>query len=286
MLRCVKIELWKSFHNNLFYSSIIIGIIFSITNSIHNARVVNEYTKIIINSIEQNYSLSTSYEGFSLFTSWLAVNSASIGSNLYNMLWPILASMPFGSSYSADRSSGYFNQIICRVNSKHYYIAKYIAVYISGGIAIFIPCLFDLLINALICPVCTPDVTTSILPIFNMSFISELYYTQPWIHALTWCILKFIWGGIAASTCWLVGSKCRFQTIVILVPFATFMLLDISSSLFCDLTNQAKPFSPMLLFQTASTAPNSGITIFTVIGAILLATLYFGYRQVIKNEFI
>ncbi len=286
MIRCLNTELWKAFHNKMFWSALLIGLFLSAVNIVHNIITVNSFTKIWLQMINEDWAVSKSYEGFSLFTKWLAVNTGSLGSNLFNILWPILAAMPFGWSYSVERRGGYINQIISRVNSLRYFIAKYSAIFISGGLMVMIPMMFDLLINALICPVYLPDVTTSILPIFNMTFLSRLYYTMPWAHALLWCVVKFLWGGVAASVCWIVGTKCRYQTVVILIPFGMFMLMDVVSDLYCNITCKNQGFSPMLLSQTATGSSTSGLAIFFVIGSITVATIIAGYRQVVKCELV
>lgn len=284
MVRCIKLELWKAFHNSMFYGSLLIGVILSLLNIGYSYKLVNSFTVALLQMIEDNWPISKSCEGFSLFINWIGVNSVSLGSSLFNILWPILAAMPFGWSYSYERRSNYCNQVISRVNVQQYYVAKYIAVFVSGGIAVSVPVVFDLLVNALICPFCVPDVTSSILPIFNVSFLSKLYYTSPWQYATIWCFVKFLWGGVAASACWLLGSKCRFQSLIVLFPFGLFMLIDVISDLFCNLMQQKQVFSPMLLARGTTGACIPGKPIFLVMGFILILTIAVGYRQVLKNE--
>jgi len=83
--------------------------------------------------------------------------------------------MPFGWSYHQERQNGVYNQIISRSSKQTYFISKYIAVFVSGGLAVSLPLLFDLFATAMVCPYVVP---TPIIPINIISdgyFLSELY---------------------------------------------------------------------------------------------------------------
>ena len=284
MKQVFKIEMRKVADGNLFKSAMAFGLIISISNVFHSMETVNTYSAFLAELIEGGWAISHSYEGFSLFVNWIALNPLSFGNNLFYFVWPILAAMPYGWSYSADRRSGYYNQIVSRSNAKTYFVAKYLAVYIGGGLVVSLPILVDLLLNALISPMCIPDVTMGIHPIFNCSFLSSLYYTYPWAYALLWCLLHFIWGGTTASLCFVVGAKIRLNAVVVLIPFASYVLFDALSTTFSYLTGIKQGFSPLNLIKAVSLSPSSGYVIFAVLVVLTVCGLLFGYRQVVKNE--
>ena len=286
MKNSIKIEIERLLHSSFLYISLSIGICCSLINCINNARIVARFTATIAESLANGLCISTSFEGFSLFVRWMAVNPASFGNNLFYFIWPILAALPFGWSYSADRRTGYYDQIVLRNSRQTYFISKYIAVFAGGGISIAFPVLLDLLVNAMICPTCVPDVTYSILPISNMSFMSQLIYTSPWIYALVWCVLDFLFGGAAACLCFVSGARFRFSVIVMLTPFLGFTLVDSFLTILCSISHTKKLFSPFQVAQAASLTINPGWVVLPTLCVMLVVSLVLGYMEMVKRELV
>ena len=111
-----------------------------------------------------------------------------------------------------------------------------------------------------------------------------LYFTIPWLYALLWCGIDFLWGGTAACLCFVVGSKLRLQALTILVPYVIFYMLDWAASLLNSYGDVPYEISPMELPQAFTWRPNPGWIIFLEMGVLLAVGLIFGYRQVVKRE--
>ncbi len=284
MVQCMRLELRKAICSNWFLGSMAIGISLSLINIVQNVRIVKELTTLLSEALAEGVNLSSSYEGFSLFVQWLGTRYASAVNSIFYLIWPVLAAIPYGWSYSKDRLSGYYNQIVTRSNRRIYFYSKYIATFVSGGMVLSIPLLFDLLINALVCPFCVPDVTSSLSAVINVSFLSKLFYTYPWVYALIWCFLDFLWGGFSACMCFLAGTKIRLRVVIMLVPFICFVLADSLLAVFCSLIQVRQPFSPLALAQAATTTPNPGWAVLSVMGFLLFLTVGLGYWQVVKHE--
>ena len=284
MRTSLRTELYKALHNRMFFSALGIGIIISLINVVQCSGTVQEYTNWLPRVISEGRSMSTSYIGFSLFINWMGTNLISFSRSLFFFIWPVLAAMPYGWSYSSERRSGYYNQVASRSSRKRYFCSKYIAVFVSGGLAVAVPLLFDLLANALVSPDAVPDGTLMIQPISNGCFLSGLYYTHPWVFALIWCFVDFLWGGVAACTCFLVGAKIRLQVIVMLVPFMIFVLLDGLNTTVRRFMLLYQTFSPLQLAQPITMSANPGWVVFSVMGVLFLLTVTVGYWQVVKHE--
>lgn len=286
MRTCIRTELYKAFSNKMLYIAIGIGLLISGINIIQSIINVQEYTERLLHNIAEGRAISSSYAGFSLFINWISTNLIRFSHGLFFFIWPALAAMPYSWSYSAESRNGYYNQIVVRSNAKTYFISKYIAVFVSGGFAIAVPLLFDLLANALISPYCIPDITLSIEPITNSCFLSGLYYTHPWLFAFIWCFVDFLWGGVAACTCFVVGAKIRLQVIVTLIPFVVFTLLDGLNKLLHRLTQITQTLSPINLAQPITMFSNPGWAIFSIMGALFVFSVFAGYQQVVKHELV
>lgn len=283
-MRLIQQEFWKLFHSGRLYIALAIGICFSLINITDNAKAISTFLPLIQQASQEGWGISTHFEGFSLFIRWIGVNSVNLGSGLLNMLWPLLAAIPYGWSYCQEKNCGYDTQITTRASRVRYFLAKFAVCFVGGGIAVAFPLVFDLVVNALILPVCVPDVNTSITPIFNYSFLSELFYTKPGLYALALIGLRFLWGGAAASLCWLVTPRVRYQFIVMLFPYVVIMGMDLLHEVFCNITQQPLGFSPLILAQISIGAPTPGILIWAVMGGMTVLSLAAGYRRVVKHE--
>lgn len=282
MRQSLRTELWKAVHNTMFLSALLFGVLIASMNILENVKLVQELSPSVTNVREG--AQRSGYLGFSLFVNWIAVNTASSGNAAFSFVWPILAAMPYGWSYYRDRRTGVYNQLVSRCGVRTYFFSKYLAVFISGGLAVAIPILFNLLVNALICPYCVPKVITSLVMIFDGHFLSEVFYTNPWLHALIWCGVVFLYGGAAACLTFLVGTKPQLQVMVTLTPFACLVLVDSVISLLREFWVSNIEYSPLKLVTAASPNQNPEWVVGLVFGIMLLGSLLLGYWQVRKHE--
>lgn len=284
MNKTFKTELYTAIWNPTFCIAILIGIEISMINVVETMQEVYRITTATQEYMIANSIISPSYDGASLFVHWIAVNDVSIGHSVFYFLWPILAAMPFGWSYSWERRSGAIIQLLTRSGVKTYFIAKYIAVFISGGFAVGIPVLLNLLINALVCPSITPNVVNSIVAIFDGQFLSKLFYTYPWFHSLIWCGVDFLLGGAAACLCLVVGSWLRLQVMVVLTPFSLLLILDGVYSVVQRITGWNITLSPFSMASLITGLPNPAWAVFTMIGVIIFFSFGIGWWQVVCHE--
>lgn len=280
----IRAELWKAVHNKMLYAALAAGVIISMLNVIENIPVVKDITEWLIGVVKNNRSCSRSYQGCSLFINWIAVNCSSLGYSIFFFTWPILATIPYGWSYFKERTSGVYNQLVSRTSRKVYFFSKFLATFVSGGIAVSLPLLLNLLVNALVCPYYVPQALSSMTPIFNGSFLSELFYTHPWVHGILWCGIDFLWGGTAACICLTVGTKLRHLVMVILTPFAFLAVLDGAMTTLQRMKMWNLELSPLKLAAAATMNQNPGWAIFSTMGLLLLVSLFLGYWQVVKHE--
>lgn len=287
MRNTIKSELWKAVHNLFFYIAVFIGLSIALINAAENILIVRELTARTIEIKELGIG-SGGHAGFSLFLLSLPYNGINFASRLYLLAWPLLAAMPYGWSYCGERRSGLYNQIVSRISPSKYYIAKYIAVFVSGGIAVFLPAAFDILINAMICPYEVMDVTHSIAPIFNGWFLSKLYYISPWVHALIWCSVLFLLGGSTATLCFCIGAKLKLPILVALIPFVILVLWDmVISNVVMPLIPNSAPvvlLSPLHMVIATSAYPNPAWVVYSSICILGILGFGIGYLQVLRNE--
>lgn len=279
MKNIVKTELWKATHNKMFFVSLIIGIAIALLDMVESIDTVQRLTEGNLWAKEAGYGTG-GQDGSSLFIWWLPINGVNMGANIFYFVWPILAAIPYGWSYCQERKTGTCNQIVTRLNARAYFLAKYIAVFVSGGLAIMLPVLFSLLANALFCPALIPDLGFS--SVFNGYFMSETYYTYPWIYSLCWCVMEFLLGGATAVLCFVVGSMLRYQFMTILTPFAFVIIYEILSVKLLEGPKYIT--SPLYMIMAAPGNANPAWLLLLAYGIMAGIGFILGYWQVVKRE--
>ncbi len=280
----LKSELWKAFHNKMFPLALAVGLLMSAANILQNSATVAELTENTLRLLQEDPErFSGGHGGFSLFMLWLLIYF-SLGALAFDFYWPILAALPYGWSYLKERRSGVYDQLVTRMGKKAYFRAKYVAVFLSGGAVVGGTALFDLLVNALICPVETPNIM-DLPPVSNGSCLSALYFHAPWLFCLAFCGLAFLWGGVTGTLCLAVGTLPRLQVFVILFPYLLYYVWNMFYAQLRVHFGYLPLLSPLLLIQASPDYFNPGWAVFSVMSMVALLGSVIGYWQVTRHEF-
>lgn len=280
MKNSIKTEIWKAMHNPYFLLSLLAGLFMISCDVVQNAVSV----KMLTEANMEAGLIGNGFDGFSLFVRWITVNGFTFGCRYFYLVWPILAAMPFGWSYCQEMRSGMVIQYITRGTKSQYFVSKYLAIFFSGGIAVSLPVLVNLLLNAIVCPYNIPLVTRNLTSIFDGWFMSVLFYTNPWTYAIIWCVVEFLIGGATATLCFVVGSHIRFQVMVMLFPFLICYLLDLASNFVLNSVDLNLTLSPLYLAMAGTGNANPEWLVFSMVGLYSGLSFLIGYLQVMKNE--
>lgn len=284
MKNCLKTELYKAFRNPMFYLTLGVSMAIIFWNVCEVGAAVARSTESTLDMVAGGRG-SGGAQGFSLAVMTIPYNGIYQSGVLYNFIWPILAAVPFGWSYLDERRSGVYNQIAVRCGARQYYIAKYIAVFVSGGAAVSFPILMDFLLCALVCPYRVVPASLGVSAITNGHFLSQLFYTRPWLHGLIWCGVEFLWGGAAACLCFLLGAKIRIRVVAMIFPFALLLVWNNLEAYLHSLPGWFLNLSPLHLFAADTIhGANPGWLLFSLIGALTCLSFGIGYWQVVKHE--
>lgn len=284
MKNSIRTELYKALTNKLFYISLAIGILFCAMDIQENRTNMQDFDEFVQFFLNSDYRIGTGHEGYSLFYLWMGLGSISRGAAIFYTVWPVLVSIPYGWSYMEDRRSGLYNQLVTRTSATTYYVSKYIAVFVSGGLAIALPMLLGLLGNAMFVPYAEIPVTFNLF--CNQNFLPSLFYKSHWLYALVWSGMQFLCGGAAACLCLVVGTKLRYGVMAILTPYVLYVLLDtlivsLRSTLLHDV-----PFalSPLYMVCAQPGWNNPAWLLFTMLALLIGTSFTLGYWQVVKHE--
>lgn len=109
MSSCIRVEIWKAFHNKMMRSAVLIGFILIIADLIQTA--------ITVKDLGASYAHSPGgYDGCSLFVNWVGINGVTVGAVIFYTVWPLLAAMPYGWSLFDDYNNHVINNVLTRVS--------------------------------------------------------------------------------------------------------------------------------------------------------------------------
>lgn len=165
---------------------------------------------------------------------WLEGDVISLESFLFFLILPLLATLPFGTSYFTDKSNGYIKDIYMRTPRKKYLMAKYIATFFSGGMAVVVPLLVNLVGCMMLLPNLLPQgISPGNLIQPKMMFCEILYY-DPTIYMLSFIIIDFILAGIFACLGLTSSFITDYKIVVLICPFFIQLFIKTICEMFLD----------------------------------------------------
>lgn len=216
MKRLFKLELYRSLTGKAMLSALLIGLVIVLVQVFQE---VIPMAKLIDKGLKYNKPMF--FPG-GTFMCWIG-QSVHMEIFLYYMVLPILATIPFADSYFTDKKSGYIKNVLIRAKKKDYYISKYIATFISGGLAVVIPLIISLLITSMILPTMLPEVAYG--GVFPTSIWSKLFYTNPYIYVLGYLIIDFIFSGLIATIALSISLIAEYRFAVLTAPFLIYVFI-------------------------------------------------------------
>ena len=129
MNEILKEEIRRSIRSRGMAMSLILGGI------IATAQVIQYQCRNSYWNLTRNMEAASILYPFSAADSWLAGGAVCMEAFIYFLLIPILAVLPFGTSYFSDQTSGFLKGLYTRVSRRDYLTAKYCGVFFrrSGG---------------------------------------------------------------------------------------------------------------------------------------------------------
>ena len=177
----------------------------------------------------QNYELSANaiddlYVPISLYSTWMGNELFPIQSYIFYLILPLLAVLPFGSSFFEDIKSGYIINVCTRVEKKIYFKAKYLAGFLSGGVAVVAPLLLNLVLSSMFMPAFIPDNGT-VGTISPTTMAYEVFFTHPLIYVLMLIVIDFIFAGVIATLVLSYTYFTEHRFGVMIVPFVFYFFI-------------------------------------------------------------
>lgn len=228
MKNIIKMELKKALFSKYFLFGLSLLMLFALLSAAYMIEIRMDYNPDGLFEFYMEggkFTTNPDLPLFGFYNSWLGGEDLSLAYVLFFNLLPIGAALPFGWSFYTERKSGYLKNIASRINKEHYFIAKTIAVFVSGMLAVLIPMLVNVLLVSAFVPAIDPFVGYTF---YNHTYFGTLWvdllYTNPLLHMLLYILLNTVYGGIFALLSFAVAFYVKNIFAVIFLPFLSMML--------------------------------------------------------------
>lgn len=285
MSALLKVECKKAFCSKWFLISLILGFLCAGICAYHAYDNFSNTLETLLYYKENELIIREGWESTFLYNSWLSAIK-EFGSVLFFHLAPLLAVLPCGWSISEELNSGYIKVLVPRVGRKKYYLSKMMVSFLSGGIVISFPLLLSLGITASFMPAIKPEPFHDIYySVLHNDMMSALAYNDPFLYALVYIGIAFLFGGCFASLSIIVALRSEKRIAALIIPYLFILLCD-SARNFLNYICFIE-ISPLNLMQAI---PPMNITKSYVVLAWILffiISIYcFGYRTGVKKEIV
>lgn len=240
MKNIVKLEIQKAIKNKLFVISVLLGCAITILSLIYQVNV----SDLDFMSNGRNPMIAA----YTVFSTWIGGDGFSLGASVYFFIFPLLISIPYGWSYCEEKRNGYMGAVVVRAGKTPYFLSKYVAVFLTGGLTMVIPLIFNFLLTMLFFPVAMPQpIYSTVYGIFSNSLMSVLFYTHPFIYVFFYLCLDFVYCGLLACICLAVSTWIRQKWVVVILPLFICLVLTYGQRFIytSPMTVQYKQTSPL-----------------------------------------
>lgn len=269
--RIFKMEIRKALRNKFFYISILIGCVITMFSLAYNIEIYQ------VDMSNQTGTSNPMYGASNLFNRWIGGEPFSLGTAAYFFLFPLLVSVPYGWSYCEEKQSGYVRLVAVYSGKSRYFLSKYAAVWLSGGLAMIVPLIFNFSLSLLFFPVVMPDpVYCTSNGVFYGSFLSIIYYSNPFLYVFLYLCIDFIFAGLIACIGYVVSCFSRHRVAAMIMPMLLLLAVNYSRQ-FLYTSNGLfyKEISPLYFLRPVeSWSPASGKVILIEMVILFAATFF------------
>lgn len=162
-----------------------------------------------------------------LTESYLGEDLVFVWHELYCWLVPIIAALPFASSYYRDAETEYLNQLITRKSRGAVYSVRYIVTFLSGMCIVMLPLVINLILMAVYLPVGTPKPYHLVSVIGQTAIMGELHYTNPLLYTMLFWIINALFGGMFACVSLTMGLFIKNSFYIVIIPSFVYVFGDL-----------------------------------------------------------
>lgn len=211
MKKLLNFELRRAFKTPGFFLAILIGSAITVSHWI--LQVLPTAMRLDAN---MTADIAMEYPS-GVFTEWIGEGSSQY-SYLYFLIMPLLAALPYADSFFGDVGNHFINMICTRTERKKFFICRYLAVFISGGVTALIPLLINFMLCMSVLPFIHPEIAGYMSLIVPATSMSVLYVRAIGLYIFLSLLIIFIFGGTIATFALAASYYSNYRFTVLLSP--------------------------------------------------------------------
>ena len=261
----LRMELQKAIRNKFFFAALSAGFVFACMSALYN---IESFEMLSAEMKEMAGNPMTQSAG--LYNCWIGGESDSLGFALFYTLLPFLAAVPYGWSYALEKKTGYLKMVMVQTGRLPYLMNKYIATFISGGLVIVLPLVFNILFVACFVPAIQPEMIYRMYyPVHYGSLWSYLFFEMPAVFSALYLLLDFLFAGLFAVMGFAVSSCTNSRITAVVTPYFIILALHYGRTLLYH--RVYKELSPLNFLHATCIENPADAGIILAEGAIILA---------------
>lgn len=220
MKNVLKLEIKKAIKNTNFLVCILIGSMLCIASAVMQIQAYEQHAAVMGSVQKSKYIINTMLEVETFYNSWIGMDGFSLFNSLFYTFMPLICTLPFAWSYNKERNICYEHNMVIRCGRNRYYAAKYLATFISGGLAVLLPIVINVLLVAMVIPGYTSTIDYALYIGIQYPMIwSQIFYTNPLLYVILYLLLTFIFCGLMAAFGMCISYFTRNKVAALIVPF-------------------------------------------------------------------
>ena len=156
----------------------------------------------------------------------------SLASTLFFTLLPVCAVLPYASAFHQERKAGYLRIMLPQCGRKPYFLAKTLAVFLTGAVVVVLPLLMNFLAVSAFVPATAPQVNYSFYNYVLFGDLwADLFFDQPLLYVLLYILLDGLFGGLLALFAFALSFLIPNRVVILVLPLLLLLGLDYLSTM-------------------------------------------------------
>ena len=233
-VKMIKLELKKAFTTPWFYLSLAVLMLCALMSTVYS---IDSYQNIRINGFPHYFengkmTVNEYYATWNCYQKWIGSELVSLASTLFFTLLPVCAVLPYASAFHQERKVGYLRVMLPQCGKKSYFLAKTMAVFLTGAAVVILPLVVNFLAVSAFIPATAPQVNYNFYNYVLFGDLwADLFFNQPLLYVALYILLDSLFGGLLGLFAFALSFLIRNRVVILVLPLLFLLGLDYFSTL-------------------------------------------------------
>ena len=208
-MKILRFEIYRAFHSSNFIISIVIGLLICSLDLIGFCNQFGEGNRFLVQA-------------------WIGTDFAFAYNQMFYVLLPVLACLPYGGSFYTDIKSGYERNICIKTSRLKYIFSKCAATFLTAFVAVTLPLSINLFMAGGIYPDFVPERLEWLsIGLLDRHLFTQVYSQHPALYCVIYIVIDGLFAGAIALTSISITRIVKSQFTAIVTPMVIIIILSI-----------------------------------------------------------